>query len=158
MLAVYFVLCFSWLIENCLDHLMLLSRTFGVMPVQAKCTIVPLYPPFLPPALHFITVALWSTPALSQHIFNSQRSLQREEYWLLHHVQIKFQPFRVLCNCQVHWNPDTSSRNLPVTLAACTWLFSVAHGLTSSPEMDGIAEVCTGRFLYLDPVPGMTLA
>lgn len=79
---------------------------------------------------------------------NSQRSLQRERYWLLHHVQIKFQPFRVLCNCQVHWNPDTSSCNLHVTLAACTWLFKctqlfvVAHGLASSPGMGGTTVGC----------------
>lgn len=74
---------------------------------------------------------------------NWQRSLRREGYWLLHHVQIKFQAFRVLCICQVHWNTDTSSCNLRVTLAACTWLFCAAHGLSSSPEMDGTAALGT---------------
>lgn len=94
---------------------------------------------------------------------NPQRSLQREKYWLLHHVQITFQPFRVLCNCQVHWNPDTSSCNLHVTLAACTWLsectrlFVVAHG---HPEMGGTTEGCAAACVSScwDAVTGMAPA
>lgn len=111
------------------------------MPVQAKCRIVPLYPPYFPPALYFVTLHSEVLQHSASIYSNSQRSLRREGYWLLHHVQIKFQAFRVLCICQVHWNTDTSSCNLHVTLAVCTWLFCMAHGLTSSPERDGITVI-----------------